>query len=206
MRKIIGFSAAALLLSVLACGPAGAATPTQPPAAPTATAAPPTEVQPTAAPATDQPTQAPTQDGSGAGGTPISATGGTGTLEGFRQAVLDNLISRNYQFLLYTMNDPFTIDAWQGGGGTLAPNDATSKLQTDLLPPDNVITYNLDKDVTAILGKSPQDAIGPDAHIVDAVWTDGWGKDGKGQAIIFISQGADGVFAWWGIIYAQQGF
>src|SRR5690349_14025552 len=119
-------SALSVVAAALACGPAAGD------AGSTQTAPPPIVIT-----ATDSLPPAPTQDGSGAGGTPISnEPGGDNTVEGFRQALLDNIISRNYNFLLYTMNDPFTINAWQGGGGAMSPSEATTKLSTELLPPD----------------------------------------------------------------------
>lgn len=160
---------------------------------------PPTPIPPTATPQ-------PTFDGSGAGGTPITAIGDN-TLPGFRQALLDNLTSRNYGFLLYSMSDLFTIRLWGGQDLTFPPNQAIDQLRATYLPPQSFIHYNLDQDITALLGGTPPDqAFGPDVTIVSAVYMDGWGADGKAQAIIFISQTPDGVFAWYGVIFAAQGF
>lgn len=208
MMRRLSLFIAALTLAALACGPAIPITPgptvdAMPP--PTNTAAPPTSGVPTEIPSALPP--APTPDGSGAGGTPISNEPGDNSLEGFRQALLDNINSRNYQFLMLTMNDPFTIGAWRAGAGSLSPNEAVEKLRTDLLPPENIVSYDLDKDVTALLdGTPPEQEFGPDVKIVDAVFMDGWGADGKAEVIVFISQTPEGYFTWYGLIYAGQGF
>jgi hypothetical protein len=208
-RKFVVAAGCALVAAALACGPAS--TPIIPGPTmdsiprPTDTSAPaPASVEPTAIPPAA--TLAPTSGGSGAGGTPITTTGDN-TLAGFQQALLDNISSRNYSFLLYTMNDPFTISAWRAGGGSLTPNEAVDKLRTDLLPPQNVVHYYLDRDITALLDGTPPDQMfGPDVKIVSAVFMDGWGTDGKAEAIIFISQSPDGIYAWYGLIFAGQGF
>jgi hypothetical protein len=209
MHPIIAkFAGFALLVAALACGPATQVIPGPTVDAarrPTDTPAPPPSLisSPTSSLTATPPS---TSDGSGAGGTPITASGDN-TLAGFQKALLDNLSSRNYAFLLYTMNDPFTINAWRGGGGSLAPNLAVDKLRTDLLPPQNIVHYELDKDITALLDGTPPDQVfGPDVKIVSAVFMDGWGADGKAEAIVFISQTPEGVYTWYGVIFAAGGF
>jgi hypothetical protein len=43
-------------------------------------------------------------------------------------------------------------------------------------------------------------------QIVDLVYSQGWGADGLGEAILTIGEGADGSQFWHGIIYASSGF
>lgn len=169
-----------------------------PPVAQTEAAAAPTEAAPT-----DEGEPAEVTPG---GPTPTSLYA-SDTLDGFDTLLTYGIDTRNYQYLLYAMTDPFVLLDEKGSGGPMQARDAVEKFKTDLLPNNLPAHYDMQKDVKPLLGgKAPEEYFGPDAHVVSAFYSDGWGKDGKGAAVLFISQSRAGVYGWYAVMFAPEGF
>jgi len=201
---------AALCLGVAACSaPTGGGSEVEPP--PAATAAPlvptPTEVEPppTATTVTSEPTpteavqaeveSAPAEEGPASGD----------PLFGFKQALVLALSTppRDYAALTTYMGDSFDFMIWYGNGERMAPAEAATALESTFLPPGSTLTFEGDPDFQALMDENPYQLFG---NAADFLWARGWGSSGNDEALLIISEGADGSPYWSGILYAVDGF
>ena len=119
----------------------------------------------------------------------------------------DAFAAADYEALRTMMGETFAIGNWLSEGQTLAPAEAMEQLRLFLLPDPASVSFIRDRALFPDLGNmDPATAFGPDVQIVDLVFSQGWGTDGRGEAILTIAQGADGSQYWQGIIYAPAGF
>jgi hypothetical protein len=124
------------------------------------------------------------------------------------QADLESALSNNdYAALQALMADPFTIGYWQSEGVVLPPAEATEQLRLNLLPDPELVSFTYDRAFFPDLGGiDPATAFGPDVQVVGVVYSQEWGQDGNGEAIMVISESAGGQQFWHGLIYAPAGF
>lgn len=116
------------------------------------------------------------------------------------------LMSGNYQALEGLMGDSFAIGYWQSEGQTLTPAEAVEQLRLNLLPDPTAFRFTNDRSLFPDLGElDPTKAFGPQVKVVDLVYSQGWGADGQGEAILAIGLNVDGQY-WPGMIYAPAGF
>ena len=47
---------------------------------------------------------------------------------------------------------------------------------------------------------------GPDVAVAQIIYSEGWGQDGLGAALIFIAQNEAGAFYWHGMVYSFEHF
>ncbi len=117
------------------------------------------------------------------------------------------LTANDFAMLQGLMSNPFTIGYWQSQGQVLTPAEAEEQLRLILLPNPAAVSFVRDPAQFPDLGQfDPYSAFGPDVNIVDLVYSQGWGGDGLGEAILLISEDAEGQQHWRGIIYGLAGF
>jgi hypothetical protein len=104
------------------------------------------------------------------------------------------------------LNETFTFAYWQSQG-TLYPLEAaiehlrSNQIGTTPLTPDPT------RDLTALLGGSnPYSIMGLDPARSQALYVAGWGLDGKAEAILYVTQRADGSLYWHSVLIAPSGF
>ena len=141
-------------------------------------------------------------------GQPVAAGRGAPLLPLDTATILsDAFAAADYETLQGLMGESLTIGYWLSDGQTLAPAQAVEQLRLFLLPDPASVSFVRDRALFPDLGNmDPATAFGPDVQIVDLVFSQGWGADGRGEAILTIAQGADGSQYWQGIIYASAGF
>jgi hypothetical protein len=119
----------------------------------------------------------------------------------------DVLTNREFGVLLQMMDDPFIIGYWLSEGLALSPAEAIEQLQKNLLPDSSAATFTVDPEQFPDLGEfDPLHAFGPDVQITDLIYSQGWGTEGKDEAILTVAQRPDGSRYWHGIIYGGGGF
>jgi hypothetical protein len=119
----------------------------------------------------------------------------------------DALAAVDYNALEGLMGDPFTIGYWLSEGQALTPAEAVEQLRLNLLPAPAAASFIRDlAQFPDLGGVDPAGMLGRDAQIVDLVFSQGWGADGLGEAILTIAERADGSRYWHGIIYGNAGF
>jgi hypothetical protein len=119
----------------------------------------------------------------------------------------DALGAADHEALQGLMGESLIIGYWLSEGQTLTPDQAIEQLRLNLLPNPAGASFIRDRALFPDLGEfDPTTAFGPDVQIVDLVYSQGWGADGMGEAILTIGQNADGRQYWQGIIYDSAGF
>lgn len=91
-------------------------------------------------------------------------------------ALEEALVSRDFPALEELMGDPFTISYWRSQALILTPARAVEQLRLNLLPDPGALSFIRDQTQFPDLGgQDPAATFGPDVHIVDLVYSQGWG-------------------------------
>jgi hypothetical protein len=148
----------------------------------------------------------PSSDAAGALGCLVAAAG---TAESVACNVMDGIRSRNTAALPSFMVDPFSIGYWRSEGISVTPAEAIAELGNALLPADPVahpLTFTTDRtQFPSLLGIPVEGMFGPDVDIAHIIYSEGWGLDGQGAALIFIAQNED-RFYWHGLVFSSEHF
>jgi len=116
------------------------------------------------------------------------------------------LIYSDYQALEDLMGDSFIIGYWGSEDQTMSPSEAIEQFRSNLLPDPTTFRFTRNLDYFPELGEfDPTKAFGYQVKVVDLVYSEGWGADGQGAAILTIGLTPDGQY-WPGMIYAPAGF
>lgn len=116
------------------------------------------------------------------------------------------LSTRDYDALIDLMADPFTVGYWRSEGVSLTPAEAKDLLFTSLLPVEADIDTTTDRSRFPRLDGAPVEAMfGPDVVVHAVLFSRGWGADGAGEALLYLSE-VDGGVRWHGLIWAATGF
>lgn len=124
-------------------------------------------------------------------------------IEQLQTAVAD----ANYSNLQTLMSNPFLVAGWRSEGRVIDPAQAISQFQDNTLPaPTNVLfTGRSIEELTAMLGQSPASLLGPDANVVAALHSTGWGESGTDEAILFVTE-ENGTYSWSAFLYTFGSF
>lgn len=117
------------------------------------------------------------------------------------------LLSRDMQTLASLMSDPFTIGYWGSEGGWAGPMDMVNELSRSRLPADTSgLTFTTDRNnFPPLHGMPPERMFGPDVDVALIVYSEGWGGEGRGAALLYIVQ--DGMaYSWSSMVYAHVHF
>ena len=123
--------------------------------------------------------------------------------------VIDGVRSRNLAALHGYMADPFIIGYWGSEGRSASPAEITAELEQYLLPADPAtpITFTADRgQFPPLAGQPPETLFGPDVNVAIILYSEGWGPDGLGAALLYIAQDGSGAYYWHGIGYSGAHF
>jgi len=123
--------------------------------------------------------------------------------------IQDGIISRNTAPLLSYMTDPFSIGYWGSEWRDDTPRSILEEVQMYRLPSDGSLplTFTVDRSTFPPLAGQNVDAMfGPDINIAMVIYSEGWGTDGKGAALIFITQDVTGAYVWSGLLVSFTHF
>jgi hypothetical protein len=123
-------------------------------------------------------------------------------------AVQDALRSRDVDAIAGLMADPFAIGYWRSEGISKSPADAATELVEQRLPADTSnLTFTNDPTQFPLLDGMPADRMyDPDLDISLIIYSDGWGSEGQGGALLYVTRQPGGGVAWHGIVLAMDGF
>ncbi len=123
----------------------------------------------------------------------------------FIQSIVDTLNAHNFTSLPAVMDENFVFAYWQSQGTSYQSDQAIEQLQTGHI--SATLTSDAGKDLTALLGgTNPYSIMGLDPARSQALFVTGWGLDGKGEAILYITQRPDGSLYWHSVLIAPTGF
>ena len=119
-----------------------------------------------------------------------------------------SFISRNTQPLMGYMSDPFKIGYWQSEGIELSREDAFNQIINKLMPiMGGGMSFTTDESsFPPLFGMPPENMFGPEDNPAEVVYSEGWGKDGQGAALLYFKEGDNGRYVFYAIIIAQGHF
>jgi hypothetical protein len=185
-RKLLLFSILTLMLLVNACSPVAVATPS--PDQPTLTVEPsPTAVQPPTPVVEISPT----------------ASSQPADLGEFESQLHEALTQRDAEALRSLMGESFLVAYWQSEAVSLPAEEAVSQLLNSHLAEHNFLVFQEFQKLPAF---DPKMFVGPDVELAKAIYVFGWGLDGRGESLLFVSRRPDGSLFWQGLLVTPQGF
>jgi hypothetical protein len=114
------------------------------------------------------------------------------------------IVQREFEDMQALMGESFEISGWQAGGAAFPPAEAIARLQSEFYPPEGyLVSFAEQPDLSALLGANPADFFGGG---VSFLYSNGWGPDGQGEAILVIDVTPEGVLYWRGVLFALDGF
>lgn len=122
--------------------------------------------------------------------------------------VKDSILSRNTQPLFGYMSDPFTIAYWQSEGATRSREEAFNEIvETHLAETPGGEMFTTDRSqFPPLSGMSPENMFGPDDNPAAIVYSEGWGQDGQGAALLYFKEASDGKVVFYAMVIAQGYF
>ena len=126
-------------------------------------------------------------------------------LDAFDMALRSAISNRDFAQMNANMNDSFAIGWWQSEWVDLGAAEATTELQNRYLPDGANVTFEA-ADLAGLLGgQDPFAMLGPDVNVQRVLFSRGW-MDGQGEAMVYVSQSADGSLTWDALLIAPEGF
>lgn len=127
-------------------------------------------------------------------------------LDVFMEVLTDSLTAHDFVRLEPLVGTPFSLANIGAGSSALPASELINRLQKNMLPETSTPVFLPDADLSSILGKNVPTTLGPGLEVVSILFSQGWGETGTGEAIIYVSKLPDKTFAWYGMVYAREGF
>lgn len=125
----------------------------------------------------------------------------------FQAALLQAIEARDEAKLERLMAENFVSGWWRGEMGDLPRTDALRELYQDQLGETIKLNAAPNIDLPALMGGiNPLDIPRREANVVNAILVTGWGKDGRDEAILFVSRQPDNALRWAGTMVVKGGF
>ncbi|MCJ7625353.1 MAG: hypothetical protein MUO76_17790 [Anaerolineaceae bacterium] len=131
------------------------------------------------------------------------------TAEALAVALQEALLARDIAVLQESfMNNPMAIGYWLGEGVIRSPAEMASELNVSLLPGDTSgLTFMTNReDFPPLGGIAPETMFGPGVEVSTVIYSEGWGADGQGGALLFIARDGCGAYYWHGLAISHVHF
>ena len=130
--------------------------------------------------------------------------------EAFEAALGQALAARDWAQLQAMMGKTFIIGFWRSEGQLLAPAEAVEQLQVNWLTSQTspAVEKPDAAELSELVGEvDPYYIWGLEVKVVSVLLSpQGWGEDGKGQALLIVAQRPDGSYYWHAVLVAPGGF
>lgn len=122
--------------------------------------------------------------------------------------VVDSFRSGNTAALISWMGDPFILGYWASEYNPVEPAYAVETLRQNHLPQDtSKLTFTSERaKFPPLEGMPPEDILGPDVNIAEIIYSEGWGQDGSGSALLYIAQDGAGKYYFYGMLVSFTHF
>lgn len=125
----------------------------------------------------------------------------------FLPALIQALASHDLGNLQKWMTDPVLTATWRVGQSEVSPAEALEELYANQLGAGSRLEQVKDADLKSLMGgKDPLSIPGSESGVMYAYLVSGWGKDGRDEAILFITMQADDNLKWHGWMQVKGGF
>ncbi len=135
--------------------------------------------------------------------------GGASPAESLACTLIDSLVSHQETTLQQLMGDPFTLAYWGSESRMDTPSGILNELYQTRLPTNslNDITFTTDRSqFPPLQGIPPETMFGPEVNIALIIYSEGWGEDGQGAALLYIAQNDAGDYYWHSMVFSFQHF
>lgn len=122
------------------------------------------------------------------------------------QTIVNGLNARTFEALRGTMDQSFMFAYWQSQGTAYTPDLAIEQLRTGHLSAAPLAADPGKNLVDLLDGSTPYSVMGLDPARSQALFVSGWGLDGQDEAILYVTQRANGSYYWYGVLIAKGGF
>ena len=127
--------------------------------------------------------------------------------EFFLPALLQALTSHETGKLQQWMTNPFLESTWRFNQSEISPDEAIYFLYADQLGTENKLELVKDADLKILMGGiDPLSIPGSESGVMYAYLVSGWGKDGRDEAILFITKEPADSLKWHGWMQIKGGF
>ncbi len=127
--------------------------------------------------------------------------------ESFLPALLQALTAHNTGKLQQWMTNPFLESTWRFNQSESSPDEAIYFLYADQLGTDNKLELVKDADLKTLMGGiDPLSIPGSELGVMYAYLVSGWGKDGRDEAILFVTMEPADSLKWHGWMQIKGGF
>jgi hypothetical protein len=91
---------------------------------------------------------------------------------------------------------------------TKDPASAADELDRYQLPADTSgITFTIDRSLfPPLFGMPPEEMFGPEIDVVLVVYSEGWGVEDAGAALLFFARNDAGMYEWYGMVVGPAHF
>jgi hypothetical protein len=121
--------------------------------------------------------------------------------------VQDSIISRNTQPLPGYMGDEFMVGYWQSEGRTLTPFEGMDEIVMRMPADTSQMSFTTDRSkLPPLFGMTPEQLVNPDINIVEVIYSEGWGEDKQGAALLYLAENNLNEIYFYGIVFAQTHF
>ena len=104
------------------------------------------------------------------------------------------------------MDQTFTFAYWQSQGNSYPADQALESLMGTLSATTPLVS-DPGRDLTTLLGGlNPYSIMGLNPSNSQALFVSGWGTDGSGEAILYVTRQPDGSLYWYGVLIAPTRF
>lgn len=129
--------------------------------------------------------------------------------DAFSDQLRQSVESSDFDAMRELMDDSlFVIAFWPGNSlPPLPADDAIGQLRNLHMTGGPIRFPEPDAPLSEMLGnQDPVHIFQSDVQVVDVLFSQGWGAEGRGEAMLFVAQRPDGSFWWYSIIIAPNGF
>lgn len=127
----------------------------------------------------------------------------------FSQQLRDAVAAADFSAMRELMDDNlFVIAFWPGNSLPPMPaDDGLGQLRNLHMTGGPIRFPDPDAPLSEMLGnQDPLRIFQSDVQVVDVLFSQGWGPEGQGEAMLFVARRADGSHWWYSIIIAPAGF
>ena len=125
------------------------------------------------------------------------------SLEDFESQLQAALMQRDADAMRALMDERFIVAYWQSEGESIPSEEAVTQLLNSHLGAHNYLVFQEFQNIPAF---DPKMFVGPDVELAKAIYAFGWGLDGRGDALLFVSRRPDGSLFWQGLLVTPKGF
>jgi hypothetical protein len=133
------------------------------------------------------------------------------SLDYLTEAVQQGLQDRNTGGLRWDwlIHDPFVIGYWGSESVTKSAEEFTTELANSLYAAaePGSMTFTTDRSVfPPLAGTPPENLLPPEAPFIQVIYSEGWGLDQLGAALLYFAEDECDGFYWHGLVYSPVHF